>query len=44
MEHSVVMQKLTESVKDIFAFCLSRLYNKQDAEDLTNDIRAEELL
>ena len=43
MEHSVVIQKLTESVKDIFAFCVSRLYNKQDAEDLTNDIIVEVL-
>ena len=43
MEHSIVMQKLTDSVKDIFAFSLSRLYNKQDAEDLTNDIIVEVL-
>ena len=43
MEHSVVIQKLTDSVKDIFAFSLSRLYNKQDAEDLTNDIIVEVL-
>jgi len=43
MEHSIVVQKLTDSVKDIFAFCVSRLYNKQDAEDLTNDIIVEVL-
>ncbi len=43
MEHSIVVKKLTESVKDIFAFSLSRLYNKQDAEDLTNDIIVEVL-
>ena len=43
MEHAIVMQKLTDSVKDIFAFSLSRLYNKQDAEDLTNDIIVEVL-
>ncbi len=43
MEHSIVIQKLTDSVKDIFAFSLSRLYNKQDAEDLTNDIIVEVL-
>lgn len=43
MEHSIVIQKLTDSIKDIFAFCVSRLYNKQDAEDLTNDIIVEVL-
>lgn len=43
MEHSIVIQKLNDSVKDIFAFCVSRLYNKQDAEDLTNDIIVEVL-
>ena len=43
MEHSVVIQKLSDSLKDIFAFSASRLYNKQDAEDLTNDIIVEVL-
>ena len=43
MEHSVVAKKLSESLKDIFAFSASRLYHKQDAEDLTNDIIVEVL-
>jgi len=43
MEHKVVIEKLTDCVKDIFAFSASRLYNKQDAEDLTNDIIVEVL-
>ena len=43
MEQSVVIQKLTDSFRDIFAFSASRLYDKQDAEDLTNDIIVEVL-
>lgn len=43
MEHAEAIEKLTDSVKDIFAFSVSRLYNKQDAEDLTNDIIVEVL-
>lgn len=43
MEHAVVIQKLTDCAKDIFAFAISRVYNKQDAEDLTNDIIVEVL-
>ena len=43
MEHTEVIEKLTGSIKDIFAFSVSRLYNKQDAEDLTNDIIVEVL-
>lgn len=43
MEHSIVAKKLNESLKDIFAFSVSHLYNKQDAEDLTNDIIVEVL-
>lgn len=43
MEQSVVAEKLSNSLKDIFAFSASRLYNKQDAEDLTNDIIVEVL-
>ena len=43
MEHAVVIQKLSDSLKDIFAFSTSRLYDKQDAEDLTNDIIVEVL-
>ena len=41
MEHKVVIQKLTDCMKDIFAFVASRVYNKQDAEDLANDIIVE---
>lgn len=43
MEQKVVIEKLTDSMKDIFAFTVSRVYNKQDAEDLTNDIIVEVL-
>lgn len=43
MDQSVVVKKLSESLKDIFAFSASRLFNKQDAEDLTNDIIVEVL-
>lgn len=43
MEQSVVVKKLSESLKDIFAFSVSRLFNKEDAEDLTNDIIVEVL-
>jgi len=43
MEHSIVAKKLSESLKDIFAFSVSHLFNKQDAEDLTNDIIVEVL-
>jgi len=41
MERQSVIERLTASLNDIFAFSVSRLYNKQDAEDLTNDIIAE---
>ena len=43
MEHAVVLGKLNECLKDIFSFSLSRLYDKQEAEDLTNDIIVEVL-
>ena len=43
MEHKAVIEKLTECMKDIFVFAVSRVYNKQDAEDLTNDIIVEVL-
>jgi len=43
MEHTEVVEKLNDSLKDIFAFSISRIYNSQDAEDLTNDIVAEVL-
>lgn len=38
MEHTTAYKKVEESLKDIFAFSISRVYNKQDAEDLANDI------
>ena len=43
MERSVVMERLSASLRDIFAFSASRLFDKQDAEDLTNDIIVEVL-
>lgn len=43
MERSVLMERLSASLRDIFAFSASRLYEKQDAEDLTNDIIVEVL-
>ena len=41
MEQIKAYEKLQECLKDIFAFSISRVYNKQDAEDLTNDIIIE---
>ena len=41
MERQTVIERLTAGLNDIFAFSVSRLYNKQDAEDLTNDIIVE---
>ena len=38
MEQTKAYEKLQECLKDIFAFSISRVYDKQDAEDLTNDI------
>lgn len=43
MEYKVVIQKLTDCMRDVFAFAASRVYNKQDAEDLANDIVVEVL-
>ena len=43
MNRETAARLLEKSLKDIFAFSVSRLYNKQDAEDLTNDIVAEVL-
>lgn len=43
MEKIIAAQKLQESLKDIFAFALSRVHDKQDAEDLTNEIIIEVL-
>lgn len=44
MEQSVAAELLQECLKDIFAFSVSRVYNKQDAEDLTNEIICQVLL
>lgn len=33
MEHTTAYKKVEESLKDIFAFSISRVYNKQYAED-----------
>ena len=38
MEQTKAYEKLQECLKDIFAFSISMVYDKQDAEDLTNDI------
>lgn len=43
MDREVAAELLQKSLKDIFAFSVSRLYDKQDAEDLTNDIIIEVL-
>lgn len=43
MNREVAAELLQKSLKDIFAFSISRLYDKQDAEDLTNDIIIEVL-
>lgn len=32
---------ISENLKNIFRFCMSKLYDKQEAEDLTNDIICE---
>ena len=38
MKRETATQLLNENLKNIFAFCVSNLFDKQDAEDLTNDI------
>ncbi|MBO5065386.1 MAG: sigma-70 family RNA polymerase sigma factor [Clostridia bacterium] len=38
MKRETAAQLLNENLKNIFAFCVSNLFDKQDAEDLTNDI------
>lgn len=43
MNRETAARLLEKSLKDIFAFSVLRLYNKQDAEDLTNDIVTEVL-
>lgn len=43
MNIKTAKELLQNSLKDIFAFSISRLYDKQAAEDLTNDIVVEVL-
>ncbi len=43
MDKQLAAQLLLKSLKDVFAFSVSRLYDKQDAEDLTNEIIVEVL-
>lgn len=43
MEQKKASELLSENLKNIFAFSFSRLYDKTDAEDLTNDIVCEVL-
>lgn len=43
MEQKQAAELLSENLKNIFAFSFSRLYDKNDAEDLTNDIVCEVL-
>lgn len=43
MNKDKATELLNENLKNIFAFSISRLYDKQDAEDLTNDIVVEVL-
>ncbi|MEG0771326.1 MAG: sigma-70 family RNA polymerase sigma factor, partial [Clostridia bacterium] len=41
MEHSTVAKLISDNLKNLFAFSMSRLYDKTEAEDLTNDIVCE---
>ncbi len=43
MTREKAAELLNENLKNIFAFCVSNLFDKQDAEDLTNDIIVEVL-
>lgn len=43
MNRERAAELLSENLKNIFAFSLSNLFDKQDAEDLTNDIIVEVL-
>ncbi len=43
MEQEKAAKLLSDNLKNIFAFSLSRLYDKSEAEDLTNDIVCEVL-
>lgn len=43
MEREKAAKLLSENLKNLFAYSLSRLYDKSEAEDLTNDIICEVL-
>ena len=43
MEQQKCAQLISESLKNLYAFSLSKLYDKSEAEDLTNDIICEVL-
>ena len=43
MEQKIAAEVISNNIKNIFAYSLSRLYNKSEAEDLTNDIICEVL-
>ena len=43
MKQEKVAKLLSDNLKNIFAFSLSRLYDRSEAEDLTNDIICEVL-
>ncbi len=43
MKKETAAELLNENLKNIFAFCVTNLFDKQDAEDLTNDIIVEVL-
>lgn len=43
MEQEIAAKILSDNLNNIFAFSLSRLYDKSEAEDLTNDIICEVL-
>lgn len=43
LEQEKCAQLISESLKNLYAFSLSKLYDKSEAEDLTNDIICEVL-
>ena len=44
MKRETAARLLNENLQNIFAFSVSNLFDKQDAEDLTNDIICEAIL
>ena len=43
MEQQKAAQIISENLKTLFAYSMSKLYDKEQAEDLTNDIVCEVL-